>query len=295
MRIGTQSFFQGLQQRILTLASNLKKVSEKAASGKNFDRPSDDPAAMVSSLGLSNALSRVEQYKRNMETGKLWLNIMETVMDQVSRLADQAQKVALSVATGTQTAGAIAANDIDLLLDQALGLANTQLAGKFIFAGYRTSTVPFSKTVSGGIVTAAYNGDTNNFEVQIGPNEKITVGKNGQTVFMDSGLFDTLGRLKWAIENDDLDLIQQQADLLQGVEDGLNAQVSAIGMNQNRLQGQEQILANLSQDIQDRLSAMQNANPAEVLLELQQRQTAYEFALEASAKVSQLSLLRYLS
>ncbi len=295
MRIGTQSLFQGIQQRIMALASDLKKVNEKVASGKNFNRPSDDPIAVVSSLGLGNALSRVEQYKRNMETGNLWLNLTESVLDQISRVADQAQKVALSVASGTQDARASAANDIDLLLEQAIGLANTQLGGKFIFAGYRTDIAPFSKTASGEIVTAAYNGDTNNFAVQIGPNEKITVGRNGQVAFMDSGLFDTMGRLKRAIETGDLDLIQQQADLLQGVEDDLNAQLAAVGMSQNRLKGQGEILANLTQDIQDRLSTLQDTNPEEVILELQQKQTAYEIALEASAKVSQLSLLHYLS
>jgi flagellar hook-associated protein 3 FlgL len=296
MRVATKSLYQGIEQRILTLASKLKGANERVASGKNFSRPSDDPLSMVQSLGLRKALAQVEQYGRNIDTAELWLNLQETVIDQISTLADQAQQVATAMSNGTQSdeIRAVNAEQIGQLLDQAISMANTQLAGKYIFAGYRTSTAPFSRTTSGGIETAQYNGDSNNFEIQIAQNEKIVGGKNGQSLFIDSGLFDALGTLKRAIEDNDLTVIQQQADVLQGVEDSLNGQLADIGVRQSRLEGQQEILDNLNKDIQDRLSDIENVDYNKVILELQQQQTAYEVALEAAAKISQLSLLNYL-
>jgi flagellar hook-associated protein 3 FlgL len=296
MRVATKSLYQGIEQRILTLASKLKEANERVASGKNFSRPSDDPLSMVQSLGLRKALAQVEQYGRNIDTAELWLNLQETVIDQISTLADQAQQVATAMSNGTQSdeIRAVNAEQIGQLLDQAISMANTQLAGKYIFAGYRTSTAPFSRTTSGGIETAQYNGDSNNFEIQIAQNEKIVGGKNGQSLFIDSGLFDALGTLKRAIEDNDLTVIQQQADVLQGVEDSLNGQLADIGVRQSRLEGQQEILDNLNKDIQDRLSDIENVDYNKVILELQQQQTAYEVALEAAAKISQLSLLNYL-
>jgi flagellar hook-associated protein 3 FlgL len=296
MRVATKSLYQGIEQRILTLASKLKGANERVASGKNFSRPSDDPLSMVQSLGLRKALAQVEQYGRNIDTAELWLNLQETVIDQISTLADQAQQVATAMSNGTQSdeIRAVNAEQIGQLLDQAISMANTQLAGKYIFAGYRTSTAPFSRTTSGGIETAQYNGDSNNFEIQIAQNEKIVGGKNGQSLFIDSGLFDALGTLKRAIEDNDLTVIQQQADVLQGVEDSLNGQLADIGVRQSRLEGQQEILDNLNKDIQDRLSDIENVDYNKVILELQEQQTAYEVALEAAAKISQLSLLNYL-
>jgi flagellar hook-associated protein 3 FlgL len=292
MRIATKSLYVGIQQRIMNLASNLKKVSEQVASGKNISRPSDNPVSMVSALGLSNALSQMDQYRRNLDMGNLWLKTYETVIGQIAQLTDQARRIAQSIGSGGQSAEirAVFAENVGQLLDQAISLANTKLADKYIFAGYRMRAIPFSKVTIAGIETASYNGDANDFEIQIGQNEKIAVGKNGQTLLVDPGLFDALGNLKSAIETNDLNLINQQVNILQGVEDDLNAKVSDIGVRQNRLKVKEQIFVGLNKDMQDKLSDIMNINYDEAILELQQRQTAYEIALQASAKISQISL-----
>ena len=297
MRIATSSFYQSIQQGLLNCANDLKKIDEKVSSGKNFNRPSDDPISLVSALGFRTALSRVEQYQSNTETGNLWLSLSETALSQASDLAKQAQDIANQIGYGTQTdeTRTLAAAEIDQLLDQAISLGNTQVAGKYIFAGYRTSTAPFSKTTVGGVETVVYNGDTNDFQIQIGTNEQLTVGKNGQTVFVDSNLFTALENLKQAIINNDLPSIQQQADILQGTEDSLETQLADLGIRQNRLKDKQDLLAKWSTNIQDQISNLENVDYNQAILELQQKQTAYEIALQSAAKISQLSLLNFLS
>ena len=296
MRIATSSFYQSIQQGLLNCANDLKKIDEKVSSGKNFNRPSDDPISLVSSLGFRTALSRVEQYQSNTETGNLWLSLSETALSQASDLAKQAQDIANQIGYGTQTneTRTLAAAEIGHLLDQAISLGNTQVAGKYIFAGYRTSTAPFSKTMVGGVETVAYNGDTNDFQIQIGTNEQLTVGKNGQTVFVDSNLFTALENLKQAIINNDLPSIQQQADILQGTEDSLETQLADVGIRQNHLKDKQDLLAKWSANIQDQISNLENVDYNKAILELQQKQTAYEIALQSAAKISQLSLLNFL-
>jgi flagellar hook-associated protein 3 FlgL len=296
MRISTQSLFRSIQRNILRQANELKKIEEKVASGKNMNRLSDDPVALVSSLGLRNTLERIGQYQRNMDMGKSWLDLSTTVIKQGSELADRAQKIATELSTGTQTAEmrASLSAEISEIMDEAVGLGNTQLSGKYIFAGYQTGTAPFSKTTSGGLETVQYAGDTNNFQIAVGPNESLTLGKNGQEVWVDSGLFTSLGNLKQAIDNNDLAGIQQQAVALQSAEDYLNAQESDVGIRQNRLQRKQEILSQLNLTLQNQLDGLENADYNEVIVEMQQQQKAYEIALEASAMVSQVSLLDYL-
>jgi flagellar hook-associated protein 3 FlgL len=290
MRVATDAFYQNILQGLLTRSSDLKKIEEKVSSGKNFNRPSDDPVAVVSSLNFQTALSRVEQYSQNIKMGNLWLSSSETAISQASDLANQAQQIAVQMANGSQTDAARtqAADEVDQLLDQAISLGNTQVGGKYIFAGYRTSTAPFSKTTGGGVETVAYNGDTNDFQIQIGTNEQLAVGENGQAVFVDSNLFTALENLKLAITNNDLPSIQQQATILQGTEDSLQTSLAEVGIRQNRLTDKQNVLAQWSNNIQDQLGNLENVDYNQAILELQQKQTAYQIALQSAAQVSQM-------
>ena len=140
-----------------------------------------------------------------------------------------------------------------------------------------------------------YNGDTNDFQIQVGTNEQVTVGKNGQTVFVDSNLFTALENLKQAITHNDLPTIQQQANILQGTEDSLQTQLADVGIKQNRLTDNQNRLAQWSTNIQDQISTLENGDYNKAILELQQQQTAYEIALQSAAKISQLNLLNFMS
>ena len=296
MRVSTQALYRGIEQRLLTLADQLNRSQEKVATGRNMNRPSDNPVGLVSSLGLRNSLSRLEQYQRNMDMGKIWLDLSSTAIEQAGKVAQQAQAIALNLQDGTQSAEmrSTLANAVGLLLDQAVSLGNTQLAGKYIFAGYNTNTQPFTKTQIGGSDAVQYNGDSHDFQIQVGPQESLEVGKNGQGLFIDSNFFDSLIRLKEAIENNDPAAMQQEATRLQGVEDFFSAQVSDIGIRQSRILEKQDILKGLKLNFQNQIDDLENADMVQAILEVKERQNAYEVALAASSKIMEVSLLDYL-
>ncbi len=296
MRVGTRSLYEGIQERILSLSEDLKKISEKISTGQNINRPSDDPLGLVDAMGLKTALSQVGQYQRSITNGQSWLNLGESVLGQSLDLVSRAQEIAVQMASDTQdaTTRANAATEVGHLLDQVIALGNTELGGSYIFAGYKTHTTPFSKVTSGGIETAQYAGDTNNFEIPIGKDETLAIGKNGQTVFMDSGLFDTLGSLKKALEDNDGDTIRQQLDQLKVAENHLSDQIADVGAKANRLGTKQEILSSLNLQIEDQLSQAQDADYARLTVDLNEKQLVYQAALMASAKISQLSLMDYL-
>jgi flagellar hook-associated protein 3 FlgL len=296
MRVTTPAIYRGIQQNILRLFSDLNRIQEKVSSGKNFNRPSDDPVAMVNSLGLSNTLERIGQYQKNMDTAKGWLDINETVLDQVSKLAARGQNIALQLSSGNQTAEvrAMAASEIDHLLDEAISLGNTQLNGKYIFGGYQTAIPPFARSVSGGTETVNYQGDGNDLKIQIDPDQTITAGKNGATVFMGSNLFASLIALKQAITNNDQTAIQQESTNLQAATDYFNAQVSDVGIRQGHLKIQGEIFTQVSLELQNQLGDLENVDNNKAIVEMQQKQMAYNVALETAAQISKVSLLDYL-
>jgi flagellar hook-associated protein 3 FlgL len=297
MRIATRSVYLDIQQRIMELSSSLKKLNEKLSSGKNISRPSDDPIALINSLGLKTSLSQIEQYDRNIKTGESWLNLSESALSQILDIVGRAREITVQAANDTQTAETRAntATEVGHLLDQAIALGNTKLGGSYIFAGYHTQTTPFTKATLGGIETAQYNGDTNDFQIQIGKDERITVGKNGQTVLMDSDLFDTLGTLKRALETNDRDTISQQLDALEGVQDYLNNQIADVGARANRLDGKKEVLSNLNLSLTESLSNVEDSDYSEVIVELKEKELAYQAALASAVRITELSILNYLS
>jgi flagellar hook-associated protein 3 FlgL len=298
MRVATPTVYRDIQQNIVSLYSDLNQMQEKVSSGKNFNSPSDDPVAMVNSLGLSDTLAQIQQYQTNMNTANEWLSTSETALNQVSQLAASAQQIAAQFSSGSQSADVQteAESQVDGLIDEAIDLGNTQLNGKYIFAGYQTATTPFADSGSGATETVVYQADpTNDFNVQIGPNETVTAGKNGQTVFMDSNLFTSLIGLKQAIANNDQTAIQQEATNLQGATDYLNAQVSDVGIRQSQLQTQGQMFTQVSTNLQNQLGDLENVDYNQAILEMQQKQTAYNAALETAVQISQVSLLNYLN
>lgn len=296
MRVATRSLYQGIQQRLLQLTGDLKKINEKITSGKNLNRPSDDPAALIDSLGLKATISQTNQYQRNLVYGESCLKLSESAISQTLELVNRAQEIAIQMASDTQSAEtrAHAATEVGHLLDQAIALGNTRLGGTYLFSGYKTGTAPFLKTTVGEIETAGYGGDQNDFEIQIGKEERLIVRRNGQTVFMDSGLFDTLGNLKKALEDNDRNGIGQQLANLKGVEDYLNNQIADVGARANRLDGKSRMLTDLILNMEERLSTVEDTDMVRVIVELKQKELAYEAALLSSVRITELSLLNYL-
>lgn len=296
MRVGTASIYAGIQLRLQRLAADLKSLNEKIASGKNLNRPSDDPIALVEAMQFKTAARRMDQYGRNLNTASSWFTASESALSQTLDLVGRARELAVQMSSSSQDAENrdAAAAEIGNLLDHAISLGNTDLSGRYIFSGFETGTAPFTKIVVGGVETAQYNGDTNDFQVQIGKDQNLTVGRNGQTVFMDSGLFSTLGDLKKALEDDDLAGIGTQLENLTSVENYLNRQIADIGVRQNQAQVRENILSQLQIELKDQLSRVEDADIVEVMIQLNAKQLTYQAALAAAARVSEMSLLNYM-
>lgn len=296
MRVATRSIYIDIQQGIMRLSGDLKILNEKLASGKMMNRPSDNPLSLMDALRLKKTLSQIERYNKNIETGESWLQLSESVLSQVVEIVYRAKEITVQMASDTQTSEtrAYAANAVGHLLDQAIALGNTELGGSYIFAGYRTQTIPFTKITSAGMETAQYHGDTNDFQIQIGKDEFLPIGRNGQNVFIDSGLFDVLGVLKRALETNDGEMIREQLDGLEEVIDYFNNQIADVGSRGNRINWKKTVLNQLSLNLTERISQVEDADYSEVIVELKEKELAYQAALASAVRLTELSILNYL-
>jgi len=288
MRVASKTIYDFVQSNLGSITEELSKANKVVSTGKRITNLSDDPVGLTQALDIKSTLSNIEQLERNINLGKSWLNTAETTLNSVQNLISDTKALCVQMATATTGAAerASAATTIQNTLDEIISLGNTEVSGRYIFAGTNADTTPFNED-------GFYNGDNNPFTIKIGKDAKIVIGNDGSAVFGD--IFQTLSDLKDALEGNNVNGIEEAMSNLDNHFDHITAKISDIGSKINRMEIKEGILQDSNLFNTDRLSKVEDADIAEAIITLNEIQLAYQAALTSSTKVMELSLIDYLS
>lgn len=313
MRIGFNTKFRSILADLNRLSSEINLTQLKISSGKNFTRPSDDPSSVVVSLNYKQGISNIEKYQKAIDDSLSILKSQESTLGNVQDLIARAKVLAIEAANDTQNAQSrqAIANEIDSIISAILSLANSQLGEKYLFAGKKTSGYPpkekpfeiVRETLPDGeiIEKIVYNGSVEDLEVGYDKDMTITLGKNGQKIFMDSGLFETLFALKRTLQaNNNVDYRKEQYEIqefigkLDNIYNYISAERGKIGSQISHLETKKNLYQDFKQTLETNLGNIESADLAELVTKLQGLTIAYDAALRATAMVSDLSLAKYL-
>ncbi len=308
MRITNKTLFDSVSRNLSKTATEMFRANQTVSSGKRIENPSDDPIGLVAVLDLRSSLANINQLQRNIDAGRSWLDMGESALTQVEDLLTQTKSLCVEMASETKgsTERRNAGTVVDGYLKQILSLANTQVNGRYIFAGTKTDTAPFTYDETGTPPNVVYQGNASAFSVKIGKDIDVEVGRDGETVFGDDGfdwsdpavghtnLFKTLIDLKTALVNNDVSGIGSAMDRLDSHLETLRTTISNTGGRILRLDTKEQIIQDLNLTYTDRMSSLEDADLAEAVLELKSKETVYQAALASSSQVMSLSLVDYL-
>jgi flagellar hook-associated protein 3 FlgL len=178
-----------------------------------------------------------------------------------------------------------AAETVQNNLEEIVSLANTNVAGNYIFSGTKTDTVPFDQS-------GAYYGDSDAFAIKISKNSTIEIGSAGDAVF--GTVFNTLIDLEDALQNNDVNGIQDAMENLDGHFDDIRTKISDVGSKMNRMEIKDKIYQDLNLTNTERLSNIEDADIAEAVMNVKAAELTYQAALASSSKVMTLSLVDYL-
>jgi flagellar hook-associated protein 3 FlgL len=309
MRVSTKAIYDSVGMNLGKAAEAMFKANEVVSSGKTINRSSDNPIGLVNVLNVRSALENVEQLERNISTGRTWLRMGESAMTQVNDILTEVKALGVQMASGTRDASAraAAAGEVDGLLRQVVALANTQVSGKYVFGGTKTDTTPFRLDDEANPTMVIYDGNGTPFSVRIGKDILVEVGLDGESVFGDdsidwtdpasgaNNLFKTMIDLRDALNNNDVQGIEQAMARLDSHMQVAQRTISDIGTKDVRMDVKESIIADLKLTYTDRISTLEDADIAEAVTDLQAKQLAYQAALASSSSVMQLSLVDYLS
>jgi flagellar hook-associated protein 3 FlgL len=183
MRITNQLQQTNALQNIFRITEDLFAANQRVATGKRINKPSDDPLGMQDTLTLRSSIAQIQQFNRNIDNNRLYLNTADTALDSMGLGITRARELAEANigATSSAQTRAMAALEIQSILDQAIQEANTQVKGHFIFGGTDILNAPYQANGSG--LGAVYSGNSDTLEVEVGSTLTIPITRPGSDVF----------------------------------------------------------------------------------------------------------------
>ncbi len=113
------------------------------------------------------------------------MNAGEQALQTAVTTFDQVQTLAAEGATSTQTAAgnATLAQQVNTLLQQFVGLADSKNAGRYIFAGDQDQNIPYTYTAGQNPPVSAYGGSTSTRVAQDVNGTQFPVALTAQQIF----------------------------------------------------------------------------------------------------------------
>ncbi|WP_026841155.1 flagellar hook-associated protein FlgL [Citrifermentans bremense] len=285
--------------------SSIDTLQEQVSSGFNINRPSDDPLSARQLLDLQEQIAAGEQYSSNITKADLLLDVTSTALTSMSGLLQQVKKIAGDMVSGTQDPTTVsgAVTNLTQLKSQLIDMGNTRLGDQYVFAGFK-NTPPFD-------TLGNFSGTDDVVNVEIAPGSNVPTGVSGGKLLLGGtppaavgsgatagtspvNILGTIDALITAIGAND------KAGIADGVKNAaaaaqqVSTAISDVAGRQVRLDNMKTMIANNQNTLKNIYGDIQNVDYAKIGVLLSQKTTAFNAALSATAKLSQLSLLDYM-
>jgi len=272
--------------------TRIEKLQDQLSSGKKVSRPSDDPLATIKIMEYRTTLSANSQYTRNTDFLKTELEVADKSLQDISSTLNRVKTLAVRGASESlpQSSRDAIAEELDQLIDHLIQVANTDVSGKYIFGGYRTTIPPLER--QGDVIN--YRGDNNVRMVEISKDVTIETTPTGKTLFIDTGMFEHLISLKNALLGGDTSQINEEMGNLDKIMDRVNAENSSLGARLSRIEFNSNLISDKNVRYTDLLSKQEDIEIEDVVLKLYSQQNIYQASLIAAARVLQPSLIDHL-
>ncbi len=184
MRVSDKMAFDQVSKNISKNRTEMSQLQNQAATQKRVTKPSDDPVAASRVLFSRTEQRGNDQYIKNLNYAKSFLDFSEQSLGEVSDILVRAKELALSQANDASSSSQsrqIVAAEIKQLHDQAVQIGNRKLGERYIFGGYKTTTAPFDDK-------GEYSGDTGELKIHVDKDSFLAMNVPGDTVFQGRGL-----------------------------------------------------------------------------------------------------------
>lgn len=291
------------QRAIRALAESreqLDQTLERITSGRRLQVASDDPTAALGVMQGESQLRASEQYRRNISSASSRASTEDSVLDRLTSLLTRAKELAVSQASDTatvETRRATAAEANQLLAD-AVTLANTRFGDEYLFGGYQSTVRPFTSDASAPAFTftVATPPPSGSRAVEIASGQSFVATHDGVQLFGDAtgGPLAALQSLSAALVSGDRDAIATSTQGIDAALERTEVLVAETGARANQLLSVDATHRQMAIDLESGISDLRDIDLEEAITALTGRQTAFQAAMAATARISGLTLTDYI-
>ena len=313
-----------LGTRLNELALQLEKLRKIGVTGKKLNVPSDNPASIRPVFTTRKQLSNVDRYLDTMGKSLDTMQATDGHLEHVENIMQRAKEIMVNAINGSlnNEDRTTLANEIAHLRKELLAAANSMVDDKYLFAGYEQTTVPFVENPAydpllydpndSSTWPYLYQGDENVTSLEIASGELMQVNLTGNNLFLgtttwdpanpannstESGRYDLfleLTRAEEAIRNNDEAAMQDSMRNLEGAAEQNRHLRGQLGLRASRLDAAIGYQQEVRIDLKQILSRYEDADALESFSNILQQETAFQAALDVTARVARLSILDYL-
>lgn len=187
-RVTSQTSFNRAIVDTRRLSDQLADLQTQSATGKKYQRISDNPSATIAVLTNSAQGTTVGAHLSNIGVARSTLNTSVSTLQQVSTIFTRAHSIATDAANSNNDAASYEAmaREVDEMIDQMLTLANTKQAGTFLYGGTAGQQPPFTvatRDALGRPTAIAYQGAGDNGTASVGQSQQVALYYSGSDVF----------------------------------------------------------------------------------------------------------------
>jgi len=161
MRISTSQQFDQQTYALDTLNAEQANYAQQLSSGKSLTYPSDNPAQIAEDISFRTDITVQTQVGNNLSSTQQQLTTVDSALANVTGVLQSARSLAVQGASDTLTPAQeqAIATQVDQLLQETVGFANTQYAGQYVFAGTAAPTALPVQTVGSPISAVTFGGN----------------------------------------------------------------------------------------------------------------------------------------
>ncbi|MBU0753876.1 MAG: flagellar hook-associated protein FlgL, partial [Planctomycetes bacterium] len=170
---------------LLYLQKGIRRMNDAQVpvlTGKRINQPSDDPFNTIRVMKFKEEREGIQNYLHNIDMVNSYQESSATALQSLSTQLAEAKSLTVQGASAgmNQSDRATLASQIDKILGEAVGLANTHFGGRYLFGGSHTSSPPYTMDSSGNVV---YGGDSKVLYSWISPGSKAALNIPGPDIF----------------------------------------------------------------------------------------------------------------
>ncbi|MGE5543435.1 MAG: flagellar hook-associated protein FlgL, partial [Bacillota bacterium] len=240
-----------------------------------------------------------EEYLNKISEARNFMNTTDSALANVTDILHRANELTIEGINGTSSVAAreAIAAEIRQLQDQIGVIANTTFGAKHIFAGTDVTEAPLQDDPMTG--DKIWTGNDSEMHLEIGAGTTVPINSTMREVFFNTdpanpGLYQLLDKIATDLENGDVAGMNQDLGLMQDKLDAVIKERAIIGAKVNRLDLQENRLKSTGINYEELLSKNQDADMAEVIMQLKMQENVYRASLAAGARIIMPSLVDFL-